>query len=582
MAPRSKAASNRRVPRGRPSPGPLQTQKWPSGRTALGHAGYRRDIYTDLFLLGVTNFVSEETHHEGAGHRDDRFNAMVREIALDTPEWLGGFLPWLRRAGNLRTAPLTGACHALHARWLASKDGSRRAAGRRLLSDCLGRADEPGRAWSYWTQTFSEAPPISFQRGISDAIVRLYTERALLAWDSDEAAFRFGDIVELARPRTNSNVHGTWHNDLFEYAILRRHGRDTDRAVAHLLERLPTIAQARRIFAMPRRERRAFLVSPGGAEAIQAAGIRWQHVAGWLQGRMDAEAWEACIPSMGYMALLRNLRNFDQAGISMQAAEAVEQRLVSRDEIAQARQFPFRYWSAWRAVKDSLRWGSALEKALTISLDSVPALPGRTLILVDRSPSMWDCKISEKSDVDWADAAAMFGSSLALHAQHADLVEFWAFSKEVRFRRGDAVLQVMTRFSHSPAPGGTDIPRAVKLHFRPGYHDRVVIITDEQTKAGMLPSNMYGYHGYGPEYRDTMRPTEIDQLIPKSVPVYMWNFGGYTMSAVPTGVTRHLLSGLNDSAFTQLATLERGLDGGWPWEADDQQVNPHERREMMD
>ena len=31
---------------------------------------------------------------------------------------------------------------------------------------------------------------------------------------------------------------------------------------------------------------------------------------------MDAEAWEAVIPSMGVMALVRNLRNFDQAGIA--------------------------------------------------------------------------------------------------------------------------------------------------------------------------------------------------------------------------------------------------------------------------
>jgi len=222
--------------------------------------------------------------------------------------------------------------------------------------------------------------------------------------------------------------------------------------------------------------------------------------------------------------------------------------------VAKSRQFPFRFLSAYRAAP-SLRWSYPLEKALNASLSNVPALGGRTLVLVDRSPSMWDQKFSEHSDMPWADAAALFGAAVALRAGHADLVEFWAGSRVVPFRKADSALKLTERFSFQPAPGGTDIPSAVRAHLRP-EHTRVVIVTDEQTQAGYLPSNM--------RYQGGMAPTLIDDLIPKSVPLYVWNFGGYKHGATPAGSgNRHAFGGLTDSAFKMISMLEAGRDARW-------------------
>jgi hypothetical protein len=350
---------------------------------------------------------------------------------------------------------------------------------------------------------------------------------------------------------------------LYRYAIMRRHGRDIDPEDSTrdltMLEQLPTISAARRIFAMPVKDRRAFLVSRGGAQRIADAGIKWEAVSGWLQGPMDAAAWEACIPSMGYMALLRNIRNFDQAGVPDRAAEAVAARLSDPDAVANSRQFPFRFLAAYRAAQ-SLRWSWPLERALNESLRHVPDLRGRTLILVDRSLSMWEKNMSKRSKMSWADGAAIFGAALAVRAQHADLVEFSGRPGVVPFSRGESVLKVVERFGKGDGYGrlssGTDIPLAVRQELN--GHDRVVIITDEQTRAGWLPSNMH-YHGGS-------NPTEINALIPVSTPVYMWNLAGYEYGATPTGPTRHLLAGLGDGAFTQMSLLERGRDAPWPFE----------------
>jgi hypothetical protein len=92
-------------------------------------------------------------------------------------------------------------------------------------------------------------------------------------------------------------------------------------------------------------------------------------------------------------------------------------------------------------------------------------------------------------------------------------------------------------------------------------HDRVVIVTGGQTRPGWLPSNGQ-LHGGGPERL-------IGELIPRHVPLCMWNFGGYSRGAAPSGQPgRHTLGGLTDAAFSMIAILEQtGSDARWPWES---------------
>jgi hypothetical protein len=68
------------------------------------------------------------------------------------------------------------------------------------------------------------------------------------------------------------------------------------------------------------------------------------------------------------------------------------------------RQAPSRDWAAARA------WTLPLERALQISLTNVPSLPGRTLILIDRSVSMFT-QVARGSSVTVADLAAVFGTA---------------------------------------------------------------------------------------------------------------------------------------------------------------------------
>ncbi|WP_137990119.1 TROVE domain-containing protein [Streptomyces vilmorinianum] len=500
-------------------------------RTHEGGVGVLRDARSELFLLAVTNFVSQRTFYESGADRDDRFAALVRKLAVEDPEWTAGLLAWLRRDGNMRTASLVGAAEYVKARLDAGAETG--PTNRRVVASVLLRADEPGELIGYWTSTYGRNIPKPVKRGVADAVRRLYNGKSLLKYDTVGKGYRFGDILNLVH--ASPDPEKAWQGELFRYALDRRHNPDT--AVPPESDR--TLTAHRALMALPVAERRAVVTGPDGARRLAEAGMTWEALAGWLQGPMDAAAWEAVIPSMGAMALLRNLRNFDQAGVSDEVAAQVAAKISDPVVVAKSKQFPFRYLAAFQHAP-SLRWSYPLERALGHSLANVPALPGRTLVLVDRSGSMWT-RLSDRSELNRADAAAVFGAAVAMRAADADLVEFGTSSARVKYRTGESVLKVLGRFGEL---GGTDTTEAVRKHYK--GHDRVLIVTDEQA----------AYSHYGD-------PTA---QVPDRVPVYTWNLAGYRTGHAPSGSgNRHTFGGLTDAAFRMVPLLEAGRSADWPW-----------------
>ncbi|MFF4492296.1 TROVE domain-containing protein [Streptomyces sp. NPDC001544] len=502
-------------------------------RTYEGGRGRERDARSELFLLAVANFVSQRTFYESGDDRDDRFAKLVRQLAVEDPAWTAGLLGWLRGEGNMRTASIVGAAEYVHARLTAgATDGP---SNRQVVACVLQRPDEPGELLAYWTATYGRAVPKPVKRGVADAVRRLYSGKSLLKYDTASKGYRFGDILNLVHAAPDPDK--PWQGELFQYALDRRHNPDT--AVPPASNRVLTAH--RELMALPVQRRRAVVTSRGGAERLAAAGMTWEALAGWLQGPMDKAAWEAVIPSMGAMALVRNLRNFDQAGVCDEVAARVAAKISDPAEVARSRQFPFRYLAAYQHAP-SLRWSYPLEQALGHSLANVPALPGRTLVLVDRSGSMW-APLSDRSELNRADAAAIFGTALALRAADADLVEFGTTSRRLAFGKGESVLGVLGRFGDL---GGTDTTSAVRAHYR--GQDRVLIVTDEQ--------HTFNHRG---------DPTE---QVPAHVPVYTWNLAGYRAGHGPSGkANRHTFGGLSDAAFRMVPLLEAARNADWPWAA---------------
>lgn len=519
--------------------GPIATTNTPA-TTFEGGNGVLREPKGELFLLGASTLdITADTFYETGDARVARFVALVRHIAVQDPDWMYEYLKWLRGPGNIRTAAIVGAVQAALAMVHDKISGSRL-----IINTVLQRPDEPGEMLAYLRTTAGRRIPKPIKRGIADAVQRLYTERSLLKWDTASHGYRFGDVIELTHPETAN----TWQGELYKYAIDRRHNRPINWDALNETS-LRAIRNNVGLRAGVAAGDFSALSSPS---TLHLAGMTWEDALSLAGGGVDkADVWRAMIPSMGYMALLRNLRNFDKAGLSDTDVEPVLRKLVAWEEVVRSRQLPMRFLSAFRAAGDNLRWGHALEKALDLSLSNVPELPGKTLILVDTSFSM-DAPMSEKSDLARWDAAVVFGLALARRCESVDVVSFSDTTKAFPIRKGTSLLADINRWEKGGwfLGSGTYTADAVRNHYKD--HDRVIVLTDEQYSNG----SWYG----------RAQNADPASLVPDDKMFYTFNLAGYEVAQTASSPTRVTLGGLSDSMFKLIPQIEAAREGTWPWE----------------
>ncbi len=117
--------------------------------------------------------------------------------------------------------------------------------------------------------------------------------------------------------------------------------------------------------------------------------------------------WEELLDSgrLGYMALMRNLRNILESGVGTSYIKKVGERIANADEVRNSKQLPFRFLAAYREL-GQLTNGQraylmdALEKAAMVSSENIKGfgLETRVLLAADVSSSMYST-ISSRSKI---------------------------------------------------------------------------------------------------------------------------------------------------------------------------------------
>ena len=130
--------------------------------------------------------------------------------------------------------------------------------------------------------------------------------------------------------------------------------------------------------------------------------------------------WEELVASgrLGYMALMRNLRNLLHAKVNTHTIQTVCQRLSDPAQVAASKQFPFRYLAAYREVKaiytiETQAVLTALEAAVKHSAANISGFDTGTRVLLacDVSGSM-RLSISAYSTIQYYDIGLMLAMLL--------------------------------------------------------------------------------------------------------------------------------------------------------------------------
>jgi hypothetical protein len=473
--------------------------------------------------MAATYLAGEDTFYERADQREARFVDLVHRVVATNPEFIVRLAPYLRNELKIRSASIV-----LAAEYVAA--GGER--GRPVIDSVLARGDEPAEMIGYWHSRHGRKLPMAVKRGVADGVVRLYNERSALRYDGLGRGVRMADVIELTHPKARHAKQSA----LFKWLLDRRHHDD---AVADP-EVLPMLAAAEGLAAVPADERRA-LLEERGPKALADAGTSWERLSGWLPGGMDAEAWESVIPSMGVMALVRNLRNFDEQGISPAAVEVVLGRITDADEVAKARLFPYQVWAAYNHAPSD-NWKRALGTTLDLTTRNIPALD-RTLVVIDMSGSM-QAPVSGRSVMSRVEVAAVMAAVTGKRSANADVVIFGQTNRAVKLRKGASVLGSVDQLVKMIGAVGhaTYGHSAIATHFNPRKHDRVVLFTDDQMRdAGSVDLS--------------------------AVPlIYTVDLAGYRPRSMPSGGRgRYSLAGFSDATFSLMHTLESGRDADWPF-----------------
>lgn len=175
---------------------------------------------------------------------------------------------------------------------------------------------------------------------------------------------------------------------------------------------------------------------------------------------------------LGALALLRNLRNMQQSGVS----DSLIRKALK--EMSTERVLPFRFISAARYAP---QLEPDLEAAMFRSLESHEKLLGKTVLLVDNSGSMYGTKVSAKSEIDRSDAACALAMLVREVCETSEVIVFGSTAGLIPPRRGFALRDAIKNSGHS---GGTMTEYAKQLADTRKY-DRLIIFTDEQSHTGL-------------------------------------------------------------------------------------------------
>lgn len=219
-------------------------------------------------------------------------------------------------------------------------------------------------------------------------------------------------------------------------------------------------------------------------------------------GKDKKETWERLLSEnkLGALALLRNLRNMKDAGVS-------EPLVFKALEIMKAeRVLPFRFIAA---AKHAPQWEPQLEQAMYRCLEQHPKLSGKTILVVDVSGSMFGSgNVSRTSDLTRVDAAcalAVLVREIAeqpvIYATAGNDSTLIHATQRVPARRGFALSDAIQKDMQSVlGGGGIFLTQCMDfIHGKEHSADRVIVITDEQdcdTKCKPDSANAFGAKNY--------------------------------------------------------------------------------------
>lgn len=443
-----------------------------------GGIAFKTDQKTELTLRLLTYLVGEPKFYTpNAETETAEIRLLIQQVAEIDPEYLMKLSVYARNQMHLRSAPLFTLVES--AQYNEVKPYIREYA-----PQIIQRADELTETIAYFTTLHGDigignaSLPNSLKKGLADS----------------------------------------FHNfDQYQFAKYNRGGIVKMRDVMRLVHPKPTTKNEELLFkqiiedTLPTPETWETVISVNGS---------------------NKESWESVTPKMGYMAKLRNLRNFLKNDVNI---EPVVSHLTNVNAVKNSKQFPFRFYSAYRELTNTSEGDpfkkqkllSAVEQALEQSVDNLPKLKGKTFITCDESGSM-ESALNRYSTVQYIDIANIMGALGHRICDEALASVFAESFSTVSLNPNDTVLTNMNRMMQAGRKVGHSTNAFLAQQWLNSgniYVDRIMIFSDMQCYSTHGSNRLFYYEPRGQSLYEQF--LEYKRNINPNVKLYSFDLTGY-------------------------------------------------------
>lgn len=522
-----------------------------------------------LAQLGKDGKASAEALSKLTDRSREVIETAIKVAQSENPRDLLALAHWCRTEMNIRTTPqvllaVAAACPAT------------RGMVRDYAVKVVRRADEIRDVFAIFTHFFGRKMPHSLNDGLCQAFAK-FRESDFLKYDgTDHPTFK--DVLLMLHggsalrrikklPDTSKVKDYPVSKGVFDFLV---NGKVSD------AEATPVIAARKAMH-----EQKTW--GDDAKKHAKASFANWEVILTQFGQDKESKAalWSFLVEEklLGYMAMLRNLRNVLEAKVSKDVVKKVAQRLSDPEEVKNSKQLPFRFFSAYRILDkgaesryevgrgkgrmremgevDEASVGlllEAIDKALKISAEALPKFPGVTAVFADNSGSM-SSPLSEKSTLSVADAANILCSLSLFTCEEAIVGAFGDDVAICRLSKEDKILRNMEKIAKADTKGCSTNAYRIFQHLKAKkiHVDRVIILSDMQCWNSGGSGGIYG----GCDAQLAPCFLEYKRQVNPKVILHTVDLQGHGQAVVPAdepGV--NVVSGFSEKILKRLAEFE--------------------------
>lgn len=455
-----------------------------------GHVAYAMPDKERLVTQVLTSLYGEEKYY------GDTTNELIKtaEAVLERePKFVANLARYARKEMHLRSVS-----HALTA--LVAHNVKSKPFIKEVVNGVVERADDITEILACYLGMFGKPIPNGLKKALGEAFGKFNTYQ-ISKYNGGNKAVKFKDVLKLTHVKPKDREQEKLFNDIIN---------DT----------------------LPVAERWETELSAHGN---------------------NASSWDKLIVEnkLGYMAMLRNLRNILNA--NPDNISKVYDKLQDKQAVLKSKQLPFRFFSAYREVQNigTSKVLDVLETAIEHSVENLPKLKGKTVIAIDTSGSM-QSKISAKSTIACEDIARLLAVLASKICEEYIVYTFDTSIRKVTFTSRGGIIE--TALKLPVLGGGTNIalPLLEMLQNRIKA-DRLIMLSDNEINTRWEYSSWYT-----PTPCQTLAD-KYRQTINKNLWVHAIDLQGYGTQQF-IGKNTNIIAGWSEKVLEFINLVEEGVE----------------------